>query len=77
MKKNLAVCVVGNFKYLYKYFSKFKTDIRIKGKYSGEIIILTSIWCPTFLLLSIYSKNVTVLRFREIKFSNNHSMVAL
>jgi hypothetical protein len=69
MNKNLAVCVVGNFKYLYKYFSKFKKDIRVKGKYSGEIVIVTSIWCPTFLLISIYGKDVTVLRFKKIKFS--------
>lgn len=68
MKKNLAVCVVGDFKYLYKYFSKFKRDIRLNGNYSGEIVVLTSIWCPTFLLSSIYERNITVLRFKKIRF---------
>lgn len=69
LEKKLAVCVVGNFKYLYKYFSKFKKDIREKGRYFGEIVVITSIWCPTFLLKSIYGKDITVLRFKKIKFS--------
>ena len=69
LEKKLAVCVVGNFKYLYKYFSKFKKDLREKGRYFGEIIVITSIWCPTFLLKRIYGKDITVLRFKKIKFS--------
>ena len=71
LQEKLAVCVVGNFKYLYKYFSKFKKDIREKGRYFGEIIVITSIWCPTFLLKSVYGKDITVLRFNEIKFSKS------
>ena len=54
MEKNkLAVSVVGDFLYLYKYFARFKKSLQERGKYSGEILILTSIHSPTFLLRSI------------------------
>jgi hypothetical protein len=69
MKKKLAVCVVGDFRYLYKYFYNFKTRLRENGRYFGEIIIITSPLCPTFLIPSIYDKNVSILRFQKIKFS--------
>jgi len=75
IEQKLAVCVVGNFKYLYKYFSKFKKDIIEKGKYLGEIIVITSIWCPTFLLKSTYGNNVKILRFKKIKFSKRVNKV--
>ena len=71
MEQKLAVCVVGNFKYLYKYFSKFKKDLKEKGKYLGEILVITSIWCPTLLLKSTYGNDVTILRFKKIKFSKS------
>ena len=71
MEKNkLAVSVVGDFLYLYKYFARFKKSLLERGKYSGEILILTSILSPTFLLRSIRNdKKVKVIRFKRIKFS--------
>ena len=70
MEQKLAVCVVGNFKYLYKYFQNLKR-LKGKGKYLGEILVITSIWCPTLLLKSTYGNDVTILRFKKIKFSKS------
>ena len=75
MKKNLAVCVVGNFNYLKKYFPQFKKNLRNHGKYYGEIIIITSIWCPTFLLFSLFGRDITILRFKKIKFTKNTNVI--
>ena len=69
MKKNLAICVVGDFKFLYKYFSIFKKKLKLSGKYKGDIVILTSIFTPTFLIPSTYGRHIHILRFSKIKFS--------
>ena len=50
MKKDLAVCVVADFKYLFKYFYVFKKNLQLNGNYFGEILIITSLLSPTFLL---------------------------
>ena len=68
MAKNLAVCVVGDFPYLYRYFSGFKNMLQEKGGFFGDIVIITSIFTPTFLIRSTYGKNVSILRFKKIKF---------
>jgi hypothetical protein len=71
-KKDIAIAVTGNFKYLYKYFNNIYSDIRKKGMYSGDILIITTLMCPTFLIKSISKKNnVIVLRFHKIKFDEN------
>ena len=71
MKENKqAVAVVGDFKFLFKYFSNFFLNLTNKGNYKGEIVILTSLITPTFLLGSIRkNKNVSVVRFPNIKFT--------
>lgn len=66
--KELAICVVGNFKYLRKYFNTFYDELTNKGKYRGTIIILTSFTTPTFLIKSTFKDNVIILRNRNIKF---------
>ena len=72
LKNDIAIAVTGNFKYLYKYFNKIYNDIRKKGMYSGEILVLTTFLCPTFLIKSISKHNsVKVLRFHKIKFDKN------
>lgn len=64
-----AVAVVGNFKFLYKYFPKFLNNLITNGKYSGDLIILTSRFSPTFLISDIRkNKNVKILRFKGIRF---------
>ena len=48
-----AVCVVANFKYIYKNFDRFINQLRQSGNYSGEILIITNIFSPTFLIKSV------------------------
>lgn len=70
MKDDVAICFVGDFRYLYKYFNNMYLNVRHIGEYKGDILILTSIFCPTFLIKQIRKKNkVKVLRFRKINFS--------
>ena len=40
-EKTLAIAVVGDFKYLRKYFSKFYNNLVNNGKFDGDVIILT------------------------------------
>ena len=64
-----AVCLVANFKYLYKNFPRIYKEIRDVGKYNGEILVITSLICPTFLIKFLKkSNNVSILRFKKIKF---------
>lgn len=68
-KDSIAICVVADFKYLKKNFSRLLKQIRYIGKFDGEIILITSLLSPTFLLKNINKKNkIKVLRFRKIKF---------
>tara|TARA_B100001996_G_C18586473_1_gene564386 strand:+ start:304 stop:1092 length:789 start_codon:yes stop_codon:yes gene_type:complete len=68
-KNYLAIALVGDLKYLYKYFNKAYNQIRNEGNYPGEIVVITNYLCPTFLIKNIKkSNNVFVLRFKKIKF---------
>ena len=72
IKKNnkLAIAVVGDFNFLRKYLYSFVKQIRNIGKYKGEILIITSLFTPTFLLkLFLRDKNIKIYRFKKIKFS--------
>ena len=76
MKPKTAIAIVGNFKYLLKYFNTFYLQIRDIGKFEEEIIILTTYLTPTFLIKKIRKKNkVTVLRFPKIKFKKDSENV--
>lgn len=67
-----AICLVANFKYLYKNFPRMYFQLREIGKYSGEIIIITSFLCPTIFIKFLRKKNnITVLRFKKIKFNSS------
>lgn len=69
MPKKTTLCLVANFKYLYKNFPRIYKQIRGNGKYNGEILVITSLTCPTFLIKFLKKSNkVSVLRFRKIKF---------
>jgi len=71
---NIAVAVVGDFKFLYKYFNNFYSNLRVNGKYKGDLLILTNYFNPTFLLtFSKNYKNIHILRFKKIKFSKSTS----
>lgn len=71
-KENLAVCIVANYKFLYKYFKSFNKDLRTHGNYKGELVIITGLFTPTYFFREIFFNNkVIVLRFKKIKFSKS------
>lgn len=73
-RKELAVCVVADFKFLFKYFNSFKDSLRNNGKYKGDIVIITSIFSPTFIFWKIlFDRKVHVVRLKKIKFSKSTS----
>lgn len=75
--ESIPIAVVADFKYLFKYFHNFHQQIRNKGKFNGEIIVLTTYFCPTFLINGVNKKNnIKVLRFKKIKFykSTNNTL---
>jgi len=61
MKDKIAVCVVGDFKFLYKYFNRFIDELRINGNYQGEVLILTDYFTPTFILLLTAPAGVNIV----------------
>ena len=66
-----VVCFVADFKYLYKHFSRIYEQLRNKGNYKGEILIITNQLTPTFLIKQIRQRfGVTVIRFRKLNFDN-------
>jgi len=70
MNNSTVVVVVANYKYLRKYFNNFISQLRVNGKYSGEVLIITSYFTPTFLIPKIGNdSNVKVVRFKNINFS--------
>ena len=72
IKKNnkLAIAVVGDFNFLRKYLYSFVKQVRNIGKYKGEILIITSLFTPTFFFkLVLRDKNIKIYRFKKIKFS--------
>ena len=70
MDEKFAIAIVSNFKFLRKHFKRLFFEIRNVGKFDGTIVLITTLFCPTFLLPIISRKNkVKVLRFKRIKFS--------
>ena len=53
----IAVCFVADFKYLFKNFTRIHQELREIGKYEGEILIITNLLTPTFLIKKIRRKN--------------------
>lgn len=69
IKKDPVVCFVGDFKYLYKHFPRIYQQLRVNGNYKNEVVVITSLTCPSFLIKYLNRKNnVTLLRFKKIKF---------
>ena len=61
-----AVCFVADFKYLYKNFPRIHKQLTNVGKYKGEIVLVTSIFSPTFLISEIRNnKRIKVMRFKK------------
>ena len=69
-------CYITNFKYLRKNLSQFIYEIRNNGKFEGKILILTSIFTPTFLFASVLKdRNVQVIRFKTIKLTRTTNRI--
>ena len=76
MKSQTVIATVANFKYLRKNLSQFIYEIRNNGKFEGKILILTSIFTPTFLFASVLKdRNVQVIRFKTIKLTRTTNRI--
>ena len=76
IKTSPVVCFVGNFKYLYKHFPRIYQQLRINGNYKNEVVVITSLTCPSFLIKYLNRKNnVTLLRFKKIKFDKTFQVI--
>ena len=70
-KENIALCVVADFKYLYKNFNRIYKQIRDTGNYSGDILVITNILLLKFFIKNLRrSNNVYLYKFKKIKFNN-------
>jgi len=67
---SIAVCVVGDFKFLRRYLNKFILQIRNNGRYQGDIVVLTSKYTPSIFLNIKNKTNLKFLRFKKIEFDN-------
>jgi hypothetical protein len=71
-EKSIAIAVVGNYKYLRKYFYTFYKNLKLNGHYEGEVLIITSRLTPTFLIKGIRSNSqVKIIRLSKIKFNKS------
>ncbi len=75
---DLVVCFVGNFKYLRKNFKSISNELAKNGKYKGDILLITSIFTPTFLIRSIRKeKKLHIFRFKKINFTKKTKEILL
>jgi len=51
-----AIAVVSDFKFLKNNFNNIYSQLRNIGKYQGEILVITTKLCPTFVIKSIRKK---------------------
>tara|TARA_Y100000389_G_scaffold76692_1_gene73434 strand:+ start:10946 stop:11770 length:825 start_codon:yes stop_codon:yes gene_type:complete len=68
-EQSIAICVVGNFRYLFKHLNTFINQVRNEGCYSGPILILTSRLTLKSLIPLDDRSNLTFFTFKKIKFS--------
>ena len=75
--KKIAVCVVGDFKFLHKYLKNFLSELRNNGNFNDDVIVITSFLTPKFYFKWITKdKKLIFLKRKKIKFSNetHHSL---
>lgn len=72
MNDSIAICFTADFKYLYKNINRILKQLKDQGNYFGDIVIITNLFTPTF-LLGIRNKknNIYILRFKKIRFSKS------
>ena len=70
MKQEIVVAVVVNFRYARRHLTKFVNQVRKKGNYKGDILIITDYFTPLFFFKILKSdEQIIVKRFKRIKFS--------
>ena len=70
--KKTAICVVGDFRFLNSYLKNFLFELRNKGKFNGDVIIITSIFTPKFYFKwKTKDKKLTFIKRKKIKFTKN------
>ena len=70
--RKTAVCVVGDFKFLNSYLENFLFELRNKGKFDGDVIIITSVLTPKFYFKwKTKDKKLTFIKRKKIKFTKN------
>ena len=67
-EESIAVCVVGNYKFLRRHLNKFIAQVREKGCYEGDIVVLTSKYTLSIFLKIKNKTNLQFLRFKKINF---------
>ena len=72
---NIAICVVGNFKFLRRHLNEFILQVRENGYYKGDIVVLTSKYTPSIFLRIKNKTNLKFLRFKKIKFDNTTNKI--
>ena len=71
MKQESAIAVVVNFKYARKHLTKFINQLRKKGDYKGDVLVITDYFTPLFFFKILKSdEQIIVKRFKRIKFSH-------
>lgn len=71
MKHEKAIAVVINFKYARKHLTNFIKQLREKGNYKGDILVLTDYFTPLFFFKILRSdEKIIIKRFKRIKFSH-------
>tara|TARA_B100001057_G_scaffold498086_1_gene604050 strand:- start:232 stop:1035 length:804 start_codon:yes stop_codon:yes gene_type:complete len=75
---DLVICFVGNFKYLRRNFKNISYELSENAKYTGDILLITSIFTPTFLIKSIRKeKKLHIFRFQKINFTKETKKILL
>jgi len=65
--KNIGIVLLANKEYI-KYFDQIYNDLRLVGKFDGDIILLTDTQTNCKKITKIGDKNLIIKRFEKIKF---------
>ena len=71
-----AICAVADFKFLRKYLKNFLYELREKGEFSDEVLIITSYFVPVSIIkIFIRDNNLIFLKKKKIKFSKKTNYI--
>ena len=65
-----------DFRHLRKYFKSLYDELNTKGRFEGNYLIITSLFCPTYFIRDIrFNKRVKILRFKKVRFSKDEKKI--